>query len=323
MIRAGAPSREDRRAAEQRESRRARASNCFTTMSCWPMQLVHDEPRAPLAALDHHDLAVARRPREPAPAPLPHDVAQVEQREHLVAQHAATSLPLHVLHHVVAVLERLAHVRERQRVPLRARPREQRAHDRERDRQADRDRRALAHRRSAARRSRRARAPSSAPRRSPRRAPRGPDTCSAVEKPGVRDEPEQRVVVELAHRPRPRARARGARGEHAAAVDARGRRRSRGSAPPPGRAPRSAPAARRAASRPPRARAGGSMPWPDRVAQEVHDRLADLVEQRAVELDLLPLDDEVDVLVRAAAPRRARGAESGRTPATPEPCASS
>ena len=34
----------------------------------------------------------------------------------------------------------------------------------------------------------------------------------------------------------------------------------------------------------------------DRVAQQVHDRVADLVEHRAIELDLLALDDELDLL---------------------------
>ena len=57
---------------------------------------------------------------------------------------------------------------------------------------------------------------------------------------------------------------------------------------------------------------GGSMPVVDRVAQQVHDRIADLVEHRAIELDLLAFDDEVDLLADRCAPRRARRAESGR-----------
>ena len=125
MISAGAPSARIVAPLNKRQSV-ARRVELLHDDVLLPDQLVDHEARPPVAPLDHHDLAMRADPR--AVAALPHDVAQLEQGKHLVAQHQHRPA-LHALHDAGVVLERLAHVRERKRVSLGARPREQRAHD--------------------------------------------------------------------------------------------------------------------------------------------------------------------------------------------------
>src|SRR6476469_5766948 len=102
-----------------------------------PDQLVDDQPRPSLADLDHdHLLGLLLRRREP------HQLAHAEQGEHVVAQHQHF-LPLHPAQQRRLQLDRLVHVRHRQRIELVADAREERADDGERQRQPHRDGRSL------------------------------------------------------------------------------------------------------------------------------------------------------------------------------------
>jgi hypothetical protein len=60
----------------------------------------------------------------------------------------------------------------------------------------------------------------------------------------------------------------------------------------------------------------------DGVPEHVDERIADLVEHRAIELDLFAFDDELDLLAKRAGGSRERHAESGRRSAQPAPCGS-
>jgi hypothetical protein len=100
-------------------------------------ELVHDEPRVLLSHLDHDDLLFRLIGRW-----KPHQVAHAEQRQHLVPHHHHLT-PLHPPQLRGLEFHRLVHVRHRQRIQLVPNTRQQRAHDRQRQRQPHRNGRAL------------------------------------------------------------------------------------------------------------------------------------------------------------------------------------
>ena len=277
--------------------------------------LLDDDLLLPDQLVDHERRRAGRRGRSRPRAPdrrvalaycgSPTSCAQPKERQHLVAhqQHFACPSPCARCPDASSTVS-LTCV-ERDRVRLVADARQQRAHDGQRERQPQRHRRSLPRRRADVHRAAERAHARVAPRRRRRRGPRDPSPCSAVEKPAARDEPEQLVFGELRLASRRPAR-RAAR----ASAPARGRCRARRRVTRIATAERSRTAlsVRRPAAGFPARRAlvGRLDAVIDRVAQQVHDRIADLVEHRAIELDLLAFDRRTPPACRASAPRRAR-----------------
>ena len=196
---------QNRRAAERARSPSAPRRICFTTMSCWPASSSTTSP-ARRSAISITTTCSSRRPR---PRRQPHDLAQAQERQHLVAQHQHVA-PVERPHARLPQLDRLAHVRHRHGVHLAGHPRQQRPHDRQRQRQPQ----ASPSSPRPARTRMSTEPPSARTRVSTASIPTPrPDrsvTCSAVENPGraiTRNSSSSSVSSTLSHRRAPRLRA--------------------------------------------------------------------------------------------------------------------
>src|SRR5687768_5011036 len=117
---------EDRRTAEARRCSASTVDRLDHDLLL-PAQLVHTEARSPAPHLQYDDLAPLGVPDRKV-----HDLAQTEERKHLVAQHQDVG-PAHPSDHGRRELEGLPHVRQRQGVGLAPDARQQCLDDRQRN----------------------------------------------------------------------------------------------------------------------------------------------------------------------------------------------
>src|SRR5688572_21880713 len=276
----------DRRAAETRRGAASTIDRLDHDLLL-PAKLIHDEAGPPVRHFQYDDLAPLRVADRKV-----HDLAQTEERKHLVAKHqhlAATNPP----DNRRCELQRLADVGQWEGVRLVANPGQQCLDDRQGHREPNCDRRPLPQRRAQFNRPA-DRTHATDHRVHPDAATRQRGHPLGGGESGARNHLEKVFVREFGTR-----RIEGALDlpalEHAVAVDATAiigdadhNRRTvarRGENQPAGSGLPGRLAVRRVLD-----------PVIDGVAEQVHQRVANLVEQGTIELDLAPFNREVELL---------------------------